>query len=343
MKLPVRFHGRVLALTGAESFHVSEVLQELWSGYGQILRLKLVGGASETIIAKHVTRPTESDHPRGWNSDLSHRRKVRSYQVEAHWYQHYGGPQLRLKGACCRLPEFLGSAQEGEQSLLLLEDLDAAGYPCRLTSVGASQIDLCLQWLAEFHASFLAENPVRTDGLWEVGTYWHLATRPQELAALAGQDDALKEAAPLLDGMLSQARYQTLVHGDAKLANFCLSDDRDPLCQRVAALDFQYVGGGCGMKDVAYFLGSCLNGAALEKNESQLVENYFRHLTSALTRQGSTLDIADLLAEWRGLYPIACADFHRFMKGWSPTHWKVTHSSERQTREVIGGLTNQNT
>ena len=63
--------------------------------------------------------------------------------------------------------------------------------------------------------------------LWETGTYWHLETRPDELVKL--QDKKLKEFAPLIDSKLSSAKYQTLVHGDAKLANFCFSDDLVPL------------------------------------------------------------------------------------------------------------------
>ena len=68
------------------------------------------------------------------------------------------------------------------------------------------------------------------------------------------KDSPLKENAFLIDEKLYQSSFKTIVHGDAKLANFCFTKDG---C-RSAAVDFQYVGGGCGMKDVAYFLGSCL-------------------------------------------------------------------------------------
>ena len=65
------------------------MIQELWSGYGQILRLRLTGGAHQSVVAKFINLPEESKHPQGWNTNLSHQRKVRSYQVESYWYQHY--------------------------------------------------------------------------------------------------------------------------------------------------------------------------------------------------------------------------------------------------------------
>ena len=49
----------------------------------------------------------------------------------------------------------------------------------------------------------------------------------------------------------------------------------------------------------------------------------------------------ELQKDWRPLYRIAWADFHRFMKGWSPGHWKLSDYSERVTREVIENLSTE--
>ena len=227
------------------------------------------------------------------------------------------------------MPAFIAFERDGDEVLMVLEDLDAAGFPARKRSVDWRQVQACLRWLAGFHATFMGVAP---DGLWEVGTYWHLATRPEELQVL--DDRELKAAADVIDRRLNSARYQTLVHGDAKLANFCFSTDGSA----VAAVDFQYVGGGCGMKDVAYLVGSCLDEAASESRESELLDDYFSELGQALERRRKAFDTDALIAEWRGLYPVAWTDFHRFLKGWSPGHWKINSYSERLAREVVAQL-----
>ncbi len=316
------FQSFVLATTDADSMNVAETIQELWSGYGKILRIELIGSKRKTVVVKHVVLPQSGNHPRGWNSDRSHLRKVKSYEVETEWYRHWSSQC----GDDCRIPEFLAFERQGDEVLFILEDLDSSGFPQRLSSLDWTQIKICLEWLANFHATFLGKEP---DGLWETGSYWHLETRPDELEAL--DDLELKEAAEKIDRSLKHAEYQTLIHGDAKLANFCFSNDG----QKVAALDFQYVGGGCGMKDVAYFIGSCLDEGSCETMEEKLLDCYFTALTVALTKHRPEIDSGSVVAEWRSLFPVAWTDFHRFLKGWCPGHWKINSYSERLAREVL--------
>ena len=106
----------------------------------------------------------------------------------------------------------------------------------------------------------------------------------------------------------------------------------------MAALDFQYVGRGCGMKDVAYFIGSCLHEDDCEALESTLLGHYFSTLSQRVAATHPDVDTARLEAEWRELYDVAWSDFHRFLKGWSPNHWKINSYSERLTRGVIERL-----
>ncbi len=322
--------GFIRERTNSNSIVDSETIQSLWSGYGCIIRYILEGGDYPSVVVKHVQLPDESDHPRGWNTDLSHQRKLKSYKVETAWYQNYS----RLCNPCCRVPECLGVSVFGDEVVMILEDVDASGFPGRKTSVTIDDMHACLKWLACFHATFLEHKP---DKLWEIGTYWHLETRPDELEAL--DDVALKNAAQLIDVKLKRSSFQTFVHGDAKLANFCFSDKEDV----VAAVDFQYVGGGCGMKDVAYFIGSCLYEDDCEKYEQQLLDYYFAELKKAIEHNGvlEGVGVKALEEEWRSLFPYAWTDFHRFIKGWSPGHWKINDYSEKLARYVLSDISNR--
>jgi hypothetical protein len=315
----------VLELTQAEGLKNLGVVQSLWSGYGSIDRIGLEGTQAPSVIVKHV-QPGNGKHPRGWNTDLSHRRKLKSYQVESHWYREQSN---RVGPGLARIPQCLGVKINGDETLLVLEDLDAAGFEDRRSSVNQSEWQACVRWLAAFHAEHLG---AASDGLWESGTYWHLETRPDELEEL--DDLSLKNAAVAIDAKLKASPFQTLVHGDAKLANFCFGADG----AEVAAVDFQYVGGGCGMKDLAYFVGSCFRDEEAERREAEILDFYFREQRECLKRTGNDVCPDELESDWRSLYRVAWADFHRFMKGWSPGHWKLSDYSERVTREVIESL-----
>ena len=106
----------------------------------------------------------------------------------------------------------------------------------------------------------------------------------------------------------------------------------------MAAVDFQYVGGGCGMKDLAYLVGGCLDSEACFGQEDRVLTLYFEQLGSELDRRGVSLDRAALEADWRRLYPYAWADFQRFLVGWSPGHWKISGYSEHMTRRALAAL-----
>ena len=313
-----------LNATGAGNLVESEVIQSLWSGYGRIVRCGLEGSELSSVVVKHVHWPDANHHPRGWNTSRSHERKVRSYQVETEWYAKWAD----RCGDACRVPKCFALETHGDEVFMVLEDLDAAGFGGRRSHVSDIEIKAGLSWLAHFHATYMGEKP---DGLWETGTYWHLETRPDELAEL--DDPALTAAASAIDQQLKDSPFQTIVHGDAKLANFCFNDDG-----RIAAVDFQYVGGGCGMKDVAYFLGSCLCEEECERQETALLDYYFEALKGALREKGTVLDVEALEADWRALYPLAWTDFFRFLQGWSPGHWKIHRYSKRLAREVLEQL-----
>lgn len=310
----------LLNATGASKITAAEVIQSLWSGYGEILRLTLKGAEIPSVILKHVHPPVRAKHPRGWNSQHGHQRKLKSYQVETAWYQKVA----QRCPATCRVPKAYATHSEGQEFLLVLEDLNASGYPLRKSALSTEERSSCIHWLAHFHANFLGAEP--TD-LWTQGAYWHLATRPDEWTAMADSD--LKVAADWIDTQLNRSQYRTLIHGDAKVANFCFAAHG-----KVAAVDFQYVGGGCGMRDLAYFMGSCLDESDLELLEAEILSEYFQVLSQALS-QRTDLDCVALESEWRALYPFAWADFQRFLLGWMPGHQKINAYALSQVKVVL--------
>ena len=92
------------------------------------------------------------------------------------------------------------------------------------------------------------------------------------------------------------------------------------------------------MKDLAYFVGSCFDEVQSEEREDELLTRYFQYLKCALKERQNSVDFTALEADWRALYPVAWTDFYRFLKGWSPGHWKIHRYSERLAREVLSTI-----
>ncbi|MET0384493.1 MAG: phosphotransferase [Polyangiales bacterium] len=296
-------------------------MQRLWAGYGEICRVHLTGAQWPSVIVKQVRPPPAS----GVNAGRDHARKLHSYAVETAWYERYAS----RCDAFCRVALLVWCEPASAQPLLVLEDLDAAGFTARRAARDHRGKLACLDWLAQLHATFMGEPGA---GLWTRGTYWHLATRPDELAVT--RDHALRDAAAALDTRLRAARYHTLVHGDAKVENFCFAPD----ASAVAAVDFQYVGQGVGVQDVAYFLGSCLDDTGLETDAPALLDHYYNSLRSALATRQPALDAGALEAEWRALYPIAWADFCRFLSGWAPDSYPLGRYDQRMKQLALSTL-----
>jgi aminoglycoside phosphotransferase len=312
------FQKLVIKASGASAISKSELIQALWSGYGELRRYYLQDSPHATVIVKWVQlNKAGQHHPRGWSGKISHQRKRQSYQVEGAWYAQYASQTK------ARLPQCLAFKESDNEMLLVLEDLDQAGFKLRKSTLNWPEIKACISWLAQFHADFMGKDLPR---LWSTGSYWHLATRRQEWEAIV--DKKLKDAAEAIDQKLAAAQHQTIIHGDAKVANFCFSPEGS-----VAGVDFQYVGRGCGMKDLAYFVGSVLSEEECEAKEQSILDFYFKALAAARGNSVSAIE-----KEWRPLYRVAWADFYRFLKGWSPDHWKINSYSERVTQSVIEAL-----
>lgn len=284
-----------------------ETLQTLWRGWGRIVRVRLADGTP--AVVKQV-QPAWDD------GGVSAARKRRSYEVEAAFYASYVS-----RDGMPRCPRPL----QLEPGLFVLEDLDAAGFLGRAVgthSLPPDRVEEVLHWLADLHGALLGDDG---EGLWEQGSYWHLATRPEELEAMA--PGPLKDAAAAIDARLRSATFPTILHGDAKVANGCFGEG-------VAFVDFQYVGRGPGVVDVAYFLGSCLDDGALSSQSSRLLDLYLDRLAETVPASQMWSVREEALALW----PFAWADFERFLAGWAPTHWKRSGYAHRMTERALAAL-----
>ena len=90
------------------------------------------------------------------------------------------------------------------------------------------------------------------------------------------------------------------------------------------------------MKDVAYFLGSCLNEDECARYEQILLDHYFAVLRNTLSLNDA--DSRLLEEEWRSLYAMAWADFTRFLEGWMPSHRKLHRYSKAMVEQALKQL-----
>lgn len=320
------------------------LIQPLWNAQGACFRATLLPpngtSAKQNVVAKCAQPTLGSHHPKGWSGNTSFQRKCRSFKVEAYFYNHlqpFTTQECRTPKAIACHPspsEQHHKMQDTNDTLIVMEDLATLGYEKTTMNLSPDDAVVVLNWLAAFHGQFMG---VSDKNLWQEGTYWHLGTRLDEYNAM--KSSPLKDAAHKLSTRLKKAKYQTVLHGDAKVANFCFTRH----LSQCAAIDFQYVGHGVGVKDVAYFLGSALSESDQRAHNQDLLEVYLQALHQTLKNtdnlnQYADNEISEILDEWRSLYSFACADFHRFLAGWSPDHWKINTHLTTQTQLALNAL-----
>ena len=110
------------------------------------MRVALENATVNSVVVKHVKLLSSNNHPRGWNTDIGHQRKMKSYQVETTWYETYS------KISSARLPHCLATVTHDNEVMMVLEDLDEVGFHLRKTAVTWEEITSCMEWLARFHA-----------------------------------------------------------------------------------------------------------------------------------------------------------------------------------------------
>ncbi|TMO69697.1 phosphotransferase [Pseudoalteromonas aurantia] len=297
----------------------------LWSGCGEVIKADI---DNQHAVIKFSSVPDTLEHPNIRQSLFAKARKAKSYCVERHFYQLYA-PRLPY---CTATPELLWADECGSENILVFKDFTTQGFHA-VEGVDLEAVGNIVAWLARFHATFLwcdiEPEPEHTK-LWEQGGYWHLATRPDEYEKMPKGD--IKRYAVDLDNRLVSQKYRTLIHGDAKQANFAIKQNA------VMGYDFQYVGKGVGLQDIMLLFTSVFSSEQQHVYEEPLLALYFSELHAALKTRYDIDIKREIESQWRGAWPIIWSDFYRFLLGWKPNHLKINNYMKRQVNVVMSEL-----
>ncbi|KAE8248740.1 hypothetical protein A4X13_0g5495 [Tilletia indica] len=277
------------------------------------------------------------------------------------------------------------SSQDGKSSIqaILLDDIRDVGFPHLAEemrgTLNQDQTKAALRWLAHFHAHFAGYLPSQPsdecppplkawsksssssswngNGVWQIGGYSYVETRLTELEQIPDNSIwarlGLKgELAYAIDWNLSSEGSpsgmagQTLIHGDVKSANLAFSQDG----HRAAAYDFQFVGRGVGVTDLAKFLTTSVSAATMNKEgEDTLLRYYHDQFISAVkaepeplwTRTGDTTSLLesrraaseysfeDFLVHW----DLAVLSWQRFQAGWGA--WGNVQWTQTRAKQIL--------
>ncbi|KAL3459096.1 hypothetical protein BJX64DRAFT_265277 [Aspergillus heterothallicus] len=331
------------------------------------------------LILKLISPPRRSG--KGESEDEGHLRKMLSYEVEQCFYSDVVpllGDDIGVARCLASTRDMDG--EDGEEELkglmaTVMVDLRPK-YPVaggKRSVLSKAQVRGALIWLAGFHArswNLLSRNldeyvrpPLEEakrraagrevdGGLWLNGGYTYLATRRSEYASL--EEDADSEWSNAFCSVSSDAglsiaemaalaltpcgrSIESYIHGDVKSENLFTTENGD----EVAFFDFQYVGLGLGVCDLAK-LFTCsvplhmlvdddepLPGQlAMGAGEKELLEYY---------RVSLLQDNESELYQWdtfKRHWETALVDWCRFQASWG--FWGNTEWLEARVRSILG-------
>jgi hypothetical protein len=193
---------------------------------------------------------------------------------------------------------YIAYAEEGPETGLLMHDLAAHLMPDAREPIPAEDEDLLLRSLARLHGQFWALTLPAVEWMASFETFRTFigpnllghafagllpdALRP---AVLGGWEEALRRApARVADHLRTPSAERlaawrslphTLVHGDAKVANFAILPDR-----RVAAFDWALLGWAPASVDLGWYLA--VNASRLARSKEDTIVAYRRFLEMQL-------------------------------------------------------------
>lgn len=292
----------------------------LWNGCGTLEKFQF---GNKKYAVKICQVPEDLAHVNIKQTAFSLKRKVNSYVKEQYFYSQFA----KALPSVCLAPKALELIESDGTFVTLLEDFEQNGFS-NIELASNTHIKAMLSWLASFHANWVGENLTTTHfRVLGYGNYWHLGTRPDEFTKMPLSP--LKQAAYIIDETLSNTRYKTLIHGDAKLANFAFNE------LQVIGYDFQHAGLGNGLSDVMLLFTTVLDEQQMETEASRLLDYYFCALKHALKSLNSSIDSEALETEWRSCWCFIWADFYRFLSGWRPEHPKINSYMKTQTQIAL--------
>lgn len=311
-----------------------------------------------------------------------HVRKLLSYEVEQFFYDKIAPtldelPLARCLATTSSMLEKALQAGFGGIRATLMTDLRVR-YPVpgeKRVFLSTAQVQSALWWLASFHRSYWkgaqlrrsslilppleearlrsSKQNVKREGLWLNGGYTYLATRRNEYDSLVNDTSSewsalLCQPIPPLSMTITELAacfltpcgrpVETYLHGDVKSENMCSTERGD----KVALFDFQYVGLGLGVCDLAklftcsvpldMLVGSTQISSqlAMTKGEIALLDQYRESLLSDRTEISAPIYDWD---EFQRHWETALVDWCRFQASWG--FWGNTEWLQARVRSIL--------